>query len=85
MRPDGQLLRELTAAQDLDPIGGTVDQARCPQKRVIDPAICIEAFEVTKVHRQIAYLVAAISETTLRNSPDQRHLSAFETNPDRTA
>src|SRR5437762_3448991 len=43
------------------------------------------AMERIKIHRDIARGVPRVVETALRDAANQRHLPAFETDPNRTA
>jgi hypothetical protein len=42
----------------------------------------VELLEVAQVHQGVRGLERRVIKTSLRQSPDQRHLTAFESKPD---
>ena len=85
MSTHGELTFEFTIAEDFDAIDPAIGQAGAAQSLFVDPRAFIEAVEGLEVDRQITRFVPRIIEPALGDAPDQRHLTAFETNANGTA
>src|SRR6185436_7392232 len=85
MRPDGQLLGQLSAAEKLDSISASVGQTGGSQKGLVHGRTRFELIQSAQIHGYITGLVHGVAETTFWNSPDQWHLTAFKTNANRAA
>src|SRR5689334_3843494 len=85
MCADGQLAGEFAVTQDFDAAGRTIGQASAPQRGFIDPCSVIKLIEGFKVHRDVTDCMARIVETALGNTANERHLTAFKADSNRTA
>jgi len=85
MSRDSQFLGQFTIPQNFDSVRPTISKADRPQSRFINSRAIIKTIERLKIHGQVTGAVARVVKSSFWNSPDQRHLAAFETNPDGTA
>jgi len=81
---NAELLLQLAIPKDFDP-NIAVGEPSLPQSLDVYAGAVIEPIQGFKVHGNIASRVAGVVETALRNTPNERHLSAFETDADGTA
>jgi hypothetical protein len=79
-----ELLLQLAIAKDFDS-NIAIGEPSLPQSVDVYAGAVIEPIQGFKVHRNVANRVAGVVETTLWNTPNERHLSAFETDADGTA
>src|SRR5262245_49508943 len=63
----------------------TISQSGGFQNGLVDFGAIIEAVEGLQVYRKIPRTMAGIVESPFRDSPDQRHLPAFEADSDGTS
>src|SRR5262249_60619934 len=82
---DGQFASQFPVAQNLDAIGPPIGQTGLAQHLDVHAGSILELVERLDIHRQVVSTVASVVETSFRNAPDQRHLTALEADADRTA
>src|SRR5262249_20830325 len=75
---DGEFLRKRSAAQNLEPVGPTLDQAPFPEQRFIDHRARIQSLEIDQVDDRVFDPVGR-AKAEFRQAALQRHLPALET------
>jgi hypothetical protein len=76
------LVLQLTLAEDFDPGKMTANEIRFAQKLFIYDCAGLKRVEVTHVNNSEALLKRCVIESALWQSSNERHLSAFEAEPD---
>src|SRR5216117_533178 len=85
MSADGELARQFPVTKNFHAAGGAVGEASASERGFIDARAIFELIERVEVYRDITGCVARVIKTALGNTTDERHLSAFETDSNRTA
>src|SRR5688500_17435563 len=65
---DGQLLRELAVAEDLDSVVLSLDQAFRAKRGLVDRGAVVEALQIRDVHDRVVAL-EDVGEAALRQAP----------------
>src|SRR5581483_11871541 len=74
-----------STSENLDTVGTAIRQANRAQRGFINPSAVVKLIERIQIYRDIARAVARVVKPALGNAPDQRHLTAFEPDANRTA
>jgi hypothetical protein len=85
MSAHGQLARQFAITQNFDSTGGTIGKARAAECRFIYACAIVELIQRIQIHRDVTGRVTRIIETALGDAANERHLSAFKANSNRTA
>ena len=85
MSADGKLAREFAVTQDLDPANRSIRKAGIAQGRFVYASTVFEPVQCLEIDRYVTDCMAGIVEPAFRNTANERHLTAFETDTDRTA
>ena len=72
-------------AEHLDAVARTVGQTDGTKRRFIHPRAILKLVQITDIHGQIMRGKFGVIKTPLGYAANQRHLTAFKTNADRTA
>jgi hypothetical protein len=81
----GELLAELTLAENFYPLRCTIGQAKTAQSRLINPGAILETIQGAYIHWLIADFKINIVEPALRHTTDQWHLTTLESDADGTS
>jgi hypothetical protein len=79
---DRQPFRKLAPSENLHSVKGSVHESFFAQKLLRHVRIRFELLEITQVHERVSGFESRVVETALRQSPDERHLTALEPKPD---
>jgi hypothetical protein len=82
---DIELSVQFPITQDFNAIARAVSEAGFAQSSLVHSSIVFKIVESAQIDRQKARAVAGVVEAALGNATDERHLTAFETNSNRTA
>src|SRR6185369_12531468 len=85
VRDDRQFARQIARPQNLDAGAPAIGQPGLAQHALVNARSIFELVQALQVYWQVTDGMAGIVEAPLGNAPDQRHLAAFEPDPDRTA
>ena len=85
MSADGQFPGQLSAAKNFDASRAAISETRALELCGVNSRAIFETIEQLQVHRQITNGVTGVIEAAFGNAADERHLAAFEANPDRAA
>ena len=85
MGADGELTGQVAIAEDFDLIETSIGEARGAKSGVVHSGPIVESVQGFKIDGDIASRVAGIVEAAFRNTADEGHLAAFETNADGAA
>src|SRR5262249_36220116 len=72
----------LAITENFDPGKMTTDEIRFAQKLFVYDGAGFKCTKVAQVHNSVMLMKRRIIKSALRQSPNQRHLSAFEAEPD---
>src|SRR4030095_17204368 len=72
---------QIAVPEDFDPGKMTPNKIRFAQKLFVYDCAGLKRIEVTHVHNSIILVKSRVVESALRQSSNQRHLSAFEARP----
>src|ERR1700730_17941493 len=79
---DRQFFREFATTKNLQTIRFSVHEPFFAEELLIDVRIVFELFEVAQIDKRIRGLERRVIKPPLWQSPDKRHLTAFEPKPD---
>jgi hypothetical protein len=85
MSADGKFAGEVAVAEDFDAIDAAVGEAGVAQNGFINAGAVLEPVQGVEVDREITGGMAGVVEAALGNTADERHLAAFEPDPDGAA
>src|SRR6266699_2000149 len=76
---------QLPVAKDFYPGKMATDEVRFAQQLFVHSCPGLKSIKILKVHDRVVLMKGGIVEPALWQSPDQRHLPAFESEPDAAA
>jgi hypothetical protein len=79
---DRQFFREFAATKNLQTIRPSVHEPSFAQELLSNVRTLFELFEIAQIDKRIRGLKGRIIKSALGQSPDKRHLTAFEPKPD---
>ena len=82
---DRQAVLQFAVAKNLDSNDMTADQLRFAQQLLVNTRARLERIEIVKIHDRIILVKGGVVESAFRQSPNQRHLPAFEPEPNAAA
>lgn len=85
MRAHRQLARQFTVTQNFHAAGRAVGESSSAQSGFIHSRTIFELIESIEIHRNITRRMTCVIEAALGNTANQRHLSAFKPDSNRTA
>ena len=85
MGANSQFARQLAISEDFNSLNFSIRQSRIPQGALIHTGTFLKLIQGIDIYRLVTSSVPSIVETSLGDSPDKRHLPAFEADPDRAA
>jgi hypothetical protein len=85
VRAHREFFGQLAVAENLDSIRGAIGEADRPQRRFIHARAVVKLIEIANIHRDEPVRKTRIVESAFGNAPNERHLTAFKADADRTA
>ena len=85
MCADSQLAGEFAITEDFHAAGRPIGQAGTAQSGLIDSCPVFKLIEGIEVHGDVASRMTRVIESALGNTANERHLSAFKADSNRTA
>ena len=85
MRADREFAREFAVTKDLDFANRSVCQTSLAQSCFVNACTIFKPVQSFQIDRHVTGRMASIVESTFRNSANERHLTAFEADTNRTA
>src|SRR6266446_2819516 len=85
MRTDGQLASEFTIPKDFDSLDAAVSEPGSTQSHFIYAGSIFKTVQRLEIDRQVRGGMTCIVEAPFRDTPYQRHLTAFEADTNRAA
>ena len=79
-----ELFSQLAATENLDAGSPAVREPFAPQRGLVNTGPIVKTIQLLQVHREVTHGVPGVVKTPFRYAPNQRHLTAFETDSDRT-
>jgi len=85
MRADREFFGQFAVAKDLDAVRPAIGQTDRAQSRLIHPRAVVKPIQFADVHHNELFRKARVVESTLGNTPDERHLATFKADADGAA
>src|SRR4051812_14657848 len=85
VRLDRDRVFQFAVAQNLQPVPVSSDHLLLPKKLFVDNRAFLERRQVVEIHDRVILVERGAVKSALRQTPDERHLAAFESEPDAAA